>query len=125
MFFIMILSGLLSTMNMWVDKYEDIRFSMNDAYMILLMTGWMFLFMGIVYKDNNVILIGITLVAINLYCIRHQVLITETQYKLGMIPHHSMAIHMSKKLVEKENSIPAFIQSIIKTQEDEILFLKK
>jgi len=121
----MILSGLLSTMNMWVDKYEDIRFSMNDAYMILLMTGWMFLFMGIVYKDNNVILIGITLVAINLYCIRHQVLITETQYKLGMIPHHSMAIHMSKKLVEKENSIPAFIQSIIKTQEDEILFLKK
>jgi uncharacterized protein (DUF305 family) len=42
-----------------------------------------------------------------------------------MIPHHSMAIHMSKKLVEKENSIPAFIQSIIKTQEDEILFLKK
>ncbi len=125
MFFIMILSGLLSTMNMWVDKYDDIRFSMNDAYMILLMTGWMFLFMGIVYKDNNVILIGITLVAITIYCIRHQVLITETQYKLGMIPHHSMAIHMSKKLVEKENSIPAFIQSIIKTQEDEILFLKK
>lgn len=125
MFFIMILSGLLSTMNMWVDKYDDIRFSMNDAYMILLMTGWMFFFMGIVYKDINVILIGITLVAINLYCIRHQVLITETQYKLGMIPHHSMAIHMSKKLVEKENSIPAFIQSIIKTQEDEILFLKK
>ena len=125
MFFIMILSGLLSTMNVWVDKYDDIRFSMNDVYMILLMTGWMFFFMGIVYKEIRVILIGLGLVAVNLYCIRNQVLITETQYKLGMIPHHSMAIHMSKKLVEKENSIPAFIQSIIKTQEDELLFLKK
>ena len=125
MFFIMILSGLLSTMNVWVDKYDDIRFSMNDVYMILLMTGWMFFFMGIVYKEIRVILIGLGLVAVNLYCIRNQVLITESQYKLGMIPHHSMAIHMSKKLVEKENSIPAFIQSIIKTQEDELLFLKK
>ena len=125
MFFIMVLSGLLSTMNVWVDKYDDIRFSMNDVYMILLMTGWMFFFMGIVYKEIRVILIGLGLVAVNLYCIRNQVLITETQYKLGMIPHHSMAIHMSKKLVEKENSIPAFIQSIIKTQEDELLFLKK
>lgn len=125
MFFIMILSGLLSTMNMWVDKYDDIRFSMNDAYMILLMTGWMLFFMGIVYKDKRVILIGISLVAVNLYCIRNQVLITESQYKLGMIPHHSMAIHMSKKLLEKENSISPFIQTIIKTQEDEILYLKK
>jgi len=125
MFFIMILAGLLSTMNVWVDKYDDIRFSMNDVYMILLMTGWMFFFMGIVYKELRVILIGIGLVAVNLYCIRNQVLITESQYKLGMIPHHSMAIHMSKKLIEKENSIPAFIQSIIKTQEDELLFLKK
>lgn len=125
MFFIMILAGLLSTMNVWVDKYDDIRFSMNDVYMILLMTGWMFFFMGIVYKEIRVILIGIGLVAVNLYCIRNQVLITESQYKLGMIPHHSMAIHMSKKLIEKENSIPAFIQSIIKTQEDELLFLKK
>ena len=125
MFFIMILSGLLSTMNMWVDKYDDIRFSMNDAYMILLMTGWMFFFMGVVYKEKRVILIGISLVVLNIYCIRKQVLITETQYKLGMIPHHSMAIHMSKKLLEKENSISPFIQTIIKTQEDEILYLKK
>ena len=79
MFFIMILSGLLSTMNVWVDKYDDIRFSMNDVYMILLMTGWMFFFMGIVYKEIRVILIGLGLVAVNLYCIRNQVLITETQ----------------------------------------------
>lgn len=42
MFFAMILSGVLSTMNVFVDKYDDISFSINDCYMILLMTGWMF-----------------------------------------------------------------------------------
>jgi len=50
MFFIMVLSGLLSTMNVWVNKVDDIRFSINDLYMTLLMTGWMFLFMGLVYQ---------------------------------------------------------------------------
>jgi hypothetical protein len=69
--------------------------------------------------------IGISLVATNIYFIRNQFLITETQYKLGMIPHHSMAIHMSKKLLEKENNIENFLKHLINTQENEILFLKK
>ena len=43
----MIIAGLLSTMNIWVDKYQDIRYSMNDVYMILLMAGWMLFFMGL------------------------------------------------------------------------------
>ena len=125
MFFIMILSGLLSTMNVWVDKLDDIRFSINDAYMSLLMTGWMFLFMGLIYQELRVFLMGLSLIIINIWCIRNQFLINETQYKLGMIPHHSMAVHMSKKLLEKENTISPFLQHIIKSQEDEILFLKK
>ena len=124
MFFIMVLSGLLSTMNIWVDKIDDIRFSINDIYMILLMTGWMFLFMGLFYHEKNVFLIGLSLVIFNILCIRNQFLITESQYKLGMIPHHSMAIHMSKKLLEKKNKISPFIKNIIKTQENEILVLK-
>ena len=125
MFFIMILSGLLTTMNVWVDKLDDIRFSMNDAYMVLLMCGWMFLFMGIIYRETNIFFIGLLLVIVNIWCIRTQFLITETQYKLGMIPHHSMAIHMSKKLLEKKNNISHFLQNIIKTQENEIIFLKQ
>lgn len=127
MFFIMLLSGLLSTMNVWVDKVEDIRFSMNDAYMILLMTGWMFLFMGVIYQEIIVLFIGLSLVLFNIACIRNQFLITETQYKLGMIPHHSMAVHMSKQLLkklEKENQILPFVKNIIKTQEEEIFILK-
>jgi len=129
MFFIMVISGLLSTMNVWVDKLDDIRFSLNDVYMTLLMTGWMFLFMGLIYQEINVFFIGLSLVIVNIWCIRNQFLITETQYKLGMIPHHSMAIHMSKQLLEKEKntslSLRPFIQNIIDTQENEIKILKK
>ncbi len=125
MFLVMILSGLLSTMNVWVDKVDDIRFSINDAYMILLMTGWMFLFMGAIYKHTNVFSTGLVLVVVNILCIRTQFLVTETQYKLGMIPHHSMAIHMSKKLLQKENNISEFASNIIKTQENEINFLRR
>jgi hypothetical protein len=121
----MILSGLLSTMNVWVDKLDDIRVSINDAYMTLLMTGWMFFFMGLVYQEISVFFIGLSLIIINIWCIRNQFLIDETQYKLGMIPHHSMAVHMSKQLLEKENTMSPFLQHIIKSQEDEILFLKK
>jgi len=125
MFVIMVLSGLLSTMNVWVDKIDDIRFSMNDAYMTLLMTGWMFLFMGVIYQEMVVGFIGLSLIIFNIWCIRSQFLITETQYKLGMIPHHSMAVHMSKKLLEKETNMGPFVKNIIKTQEDEISILKK
>jgi len=121
----MILSGLLSTMNLWADKWDDIRFSINDIYMTLLMTGWMFLFMGLYYSEIVIFNLGIFLVAINIWFIRTQFMVTDTQYMLGMIPHHSMAIHMSKKLIQ--NQSPAsrkFVSSIITTQEKEIDFMK-
>lgn len=124
MFCIMLLSGMLSTMNIWVDKIDDIRFSINDVYMTLLMTGWMFLFMGLIYQEIGVMCIGMLLTISNIWFIRNQFLITETQYKLGMIPHHSMAVHMSKKLLEKENNISSFLQNLINTQEKEIEILK-
>jgi hypothetical protein len=125
MFFIMILSGLLSTMSIWADKLDDIRFSINDAFMSLLMTGWMFLFMGLVYKEKQIFIIGLLLIIVNIWAIRTQFLVTESQYKLGMIPHHSMAIHMSKKLLEKRNNISPMLKNIIATQEREILIFKE
>ncbi len=121
----MIVSGLLSTMNVWVDKVDDIRFSINDIYMTLLMTGWMFLFMGLIYHNKIVFIFGLILVLTIFWFIRNQFFVSEKQYKLGMIPHHSMAIHMSKKLLDKNNKIKTFVENIIKTQEDEIEYLKK
>jgi hypothetical protein len=125
MFVIMIISGLLSTMNVWADKLEDIRFSINDAYMILLMTGWMFLFMGLYYQEPVILVIGALLVIANIWCIRTQFMVTPDQYVLGMIPHHSMAILMSKRLIQSyPSSMKNFATDIIRTQEREIDFMK-
>jgi hypothetical protein len=33
MFLIMLLSGALTTMNLWADKLSDFRWSINDVYM--------------------------------------------------------------------------------------------
>jgi hypothetical protein len=126
MFFISILSGLLSTMNVWVDKVEDMQFSLNDLYMTQLMTAWMFLFMGIYYKDTKITLIGLGSVLLNIWYIRTQFMITPRQYVLGMIPHHSMAIHMSKQLLKNQPSkLTELAKNIIKTQEEEIQYMKQ
>lgn len=125
MVIIMILSGLLSTMNIWADKIEDMNFSLNDVYMISLMTGWMLFFMGIKDSQTNIISIGAIVVCISIICIRKQFIITEKQYLRGMVPHHSMAVHMSRKLLEKQNNIPKFLNNIINTQETEITDMKK
>lgn len=125
MFFIMILSGLLTTMNVWVDKLDDIRFSINDIYMTLLMNGWMFLFMGLYYSETLILCVGLFLVVTNIWCIRTQFMVTSEQYILGMIPHHSMAILMSKKLIQHQPPLlNDFVSNIITTQEKEIEYMK-
>lgn len=126
MFLIMIPSGLFSSMYLWVDKLDDVRLSLNDLYMTLLMTGWMLLFMAIMHHNLNVFLIGLLLIIINIWCIRTQFMISESQYKIGMIPHHSMAIHMSKKLLQKNTNVKIknLLNQIIDTQEKEIILFK-
>lgn len=126
MFAIMILSGLLSTMNIWVDKWDDIRFSINDVYMTLLMTGWMFLFMGLYYSESLILFLGLFLVVANIWFIRNQFMVTTEQYILGMIPHHSMAILMSKRLIQNQDSpLNKFVSNIIISQEKEIEYMKQ
>ena len=132
MIIIMFISGLLSSMNVWVDKFSDIKFHLNDIYMALLMCGWCLVLIGIFYINLHILLIGIISIIILLYCIRNQTCINEEQYIKGMIPHHSMAILMSKQLIKKVanneiNITPELNElanNIIKTQEDEISYIK-
>lgn len=121
---IMILSSLLSTMNVWTDSVDHIRLSLNDLYMAILMTGWMLFLMGIYYGEITNIAIGSIMAVLSIYLIRTQAFIGERQYLLGMIPHHSMAIHMSKQLVKKGVKEP-MLQSIIEGQSEEIEYMKK
>lgn len=124
MFVIMIIAGLLSTMNVWASKWSDVRWSVNDFYMALLMTGWMFLFMGILDKNFTIILLGLIFIVASFTAIRLQLYVNQKQYLLGMIPHHSMAILMSEKLKEKNNDIQPLLENIISAQEKEIELMK-
>ena len=110
---------------MWSDQFDDIRYSLNDIYMAFLMTGWMFFFMGLIYHHWYISIIGIVFILLSLWCIRKQFFINQKQYINGMIPHHSMAIHMSKKLLNKQNTIQPFLQNIIENQENEIVYMKQ
>ena len=83
--------------------------------------------MAVYYKDIYPFLVGLLLVAFNFYAIRKQLFIDQNQYLLGMIPHHSMAVLMSKKLLEKSDITPEirnYVKKIIKNQSDEIQFMK-
>ena len=129
MFIIMILAGLLSSMNVWTNKLSDIRLHLNDIYMAILMTGWMFALMGLYYMNMTQIILGTIIIIIMLYMIRTQTFINESQYLSGMIPHHSMAVLMSKRLLEKnlllEPEIKQLATNIISSQESEINLMKK
>jgi len=124
----MFISGLLSSMNIWVDKWSDIRWSLNDIYMALLMNGWMFMLMGLYYFNYIHIIFGSILVIISILAIRLQLFINIKQFAIGMIPHHSMAVFMSKKILTKNQTLleplKALVLNIITTQEKEIDILK-
>ncbi len=129
MFIIMIIASIITGMNMWVNSLEDVRLHLNDVYMGISMTGWMFLLMGLFYSITNIIWIGLVTIILSAYLIRNQVFINENEYLLSMIPHHSMAILMSKKLKEKDiitnNVIDNLVNNIIQTQQQEIDIMKK
>lgn len=101
MYLACLIGGLLSSMNNWVVDWRHIRLSLNDLYMSILMTGWMFLLLSMYYLDSTQFWIGIISVVISLISIRTQFLINDRQFINGMIPHHSMAVLMSDKIKEK------------------------
>ena len=120
----MVLAGFASTMNMWIDNIDDFRFSLNDFYMVGLMTSWMIFFMGLFTLNMKHFLFSLPFIALFFICIRTQAFVTENQYLRGMIPHHSMAIMMSKRLKEHPNSINHLLDRIVQSQQKEIILMK-
>jgi uncharacterized membrane protein YoaT (DUF817 family) len=128
MFLIMLLAGFLSTMNLWANQLDDVRWSINDLYMTLAMTGWMFFFMGLHDRKASITLFGLILLVLAVLAIRTQAFVGVQQYLLGMIPHHSMAVHMSQRLLQSGQDLTEdqshFLERLIHTQEEEIRLMK-
>lgn len=129
MFIIMIIASIFSGMNMWNNNISDVRIQLNDIYMGISMTGWMFLLFGLFYSLSNYIYIGLVIIITSIYLIRNQIFINQYQYLTSMIPHHSMAIFMSKKIKEKDiinnEELNNLVNNIIITQQQEIDLMKK
>lgn len=120
-----IFAGLLSTMNTWIDKIDDIRLlHLNDVFMILLMTSIMFAIMFI--NNLKYFCVFLIIALITFLFIRNQTFVNDKQFLKGMIPHHSMAIMMAKKIKNKtkDKKIITLANSIINNQEKEILLIK-
>ena len=124
MFLACILAGLGSTMNTWVDKWDDVHFSLNDFYMIGLMTGLMFFFMGAFSLHFSRVVFGLVTAILFFALIRTQAFVNEIQYLRGMIPHHSMAVMMSKHAEKQPNTIAHLLDQIIQNQQKEIVIMK-
>lgn len=127
MIIIMILSGLLSSMSFWADKLSDARLSINDLYMIVLMTAWMVFFMSMLHGGYTMATISSIIIIATYYAIRKQLFVSKAQFYTGMIPHHSMALLMGKRVLVKSDLTPGdkwFIGNIVKTQEEEIKQMK-
>ena len=120
----MFFAGYASMMNNWIDKLDDFRFSLNDFYMTGLMTGWMLFFLGLFTLNIHKAMGGLMVAVVFFALIRTQLFVTEVQFLRGMIPHHSMAVMMSKRLEKKPNSIQHLLDQIIQTQEKEIVIMK-
>ena len=124
-----VLAGMISGMNSFVDKIEDIRLNINDFYMSWMMSGLMFIFMAFYYKSMKLFIVGLFITIITFIFLRNQIFVDEYQYSSSMIPHHSMAIMMSKNLLNKSiplsDNIKLLANSIIDSQENEIEIMKK
>lgn len=129
MLVIMIIATLLTGMNLFVNKRSDIRLNINDFYMGTMMNGIMFILMGMYYKSIKLGMIGVVISVVIFICIRMQTFVKEREYLESMIPHHSMAILMTKKLEEKgeikRRELRELMKNIINTQEKEIEIMKK
>ncbi|GAB3040830.1 DUF305 domain-containing protein [Spirosoma pulveris] len=97
--------------------------------MIATMAVVMLLFMRSMYQNArmNAMIIGgsIALFVAALFGVRNQVFINDKRFMQSMIPHHSIAILVSKNADLKDPEIKKLAQGIIEAQEREIAQMKQ
>jgi len=118
-------------MNVWANSLDDVRIHINDLYMVVLMIGWSTLLASLFYlrdtQNYTIPFLSVAVILIVLYLIRSQTFVDDSQFLEGMIPHHSMAITMSRKIKDKTNNpkIKKLAEDIITAQEQEIKYMNE
>jgi len=130
-FFLMLATSLVAmyvVMYLNVYEWDHVYFSLTRVYMALLMLVPMTLimmgFMWSMYPDKrrNVLIMGGSLVlfVVVTVMVRSQTLVDDQLWMKAMIPHHSIAIMVSKRATLKDPEVRALADSIIAAQEREI-----
>ncbi len=130
-FFLMLgtsLVAMYAVMYLNVYEWDHVYFSLTRVYMALLMLVPMTLimmgFMWSMYpnKQRNALIMGGSLVAFVIVTImvRSQTFVGDTLWMKAMIPHHSIAILVSKRADIKDPEVRQLADSIISAQEREI-----
>jgi hypothetical protein len=135
-FFLMLavsLVAMYAVMYLNVYEWDHVYFSLTRVYMALLMLVPMTLimmgFMWSMYpnKQRNALIMGGSLVAfvVVLIMVRTQTFVGDTLWMKAMIPHHSIAIMVSKRADLKDPEVRQLADSIITAQEREIKQMKR
>lgn len=134
-FVLMLLCSFIAmyiTMYLNTYKIDHVYFSLTRFYMSCLgisaMAVIMFLFMQNMYKNkkkNVAIILGSLFLFVSaLTLVRTQTPIGDVLYMKAMIPHHSIAILVSKEADIKDPEVRKLADDIIKAQEKEIAEMK-
>ncbi|GAB2845527.1 DUF305 domain-containing protein [Hymenobacter ruber] len=135
-FFLMLATSLVAmyaVMYLNVYEWDHVYFSLTRVYMALLMLVPMTLimmgFMWSMYPDKrrNALIMGGSLVlfAVVTFMVRTQVFVDDQLWMKAMIPHHSIAILVSKRATIKDPEVRALADSIISAQQREIAQMKR
>ncbi|WP_035567975.1 DUF305 domain-containing protein [Hymenobacter sp. IS2118] len=130
-FFLMLGTSLVAmyvVMYLNVYEWDHVYFSMTRLYMSLLMLVPMTLimmgFMWSMYpnKQRNALIMGgsLALFVVVTIMVRSQTFIGDTLWMRAMIPHHSIAIMVSKRADIKDPEVRKLADDIIEAQEREI-----
>ena len=127
------LVAMYAVMYLNVYEWDHVYFSLTRVYMALLMLVPMTLimmgFMWSMYpnKQRNALIMGGSLVAfvVVLIMVRSQTFVGDMLWMRAMIPHHSIAIMVSKRADIKDPEVRQLAESIISAQEREIGQMKR
>ncbi len=106
----------------------DWRPSLNQAYAAVFMGATMVVLEGWMHPMPTwAWLATIALLVASVWAIRTQAFVNSREYLHDMMPHHSMAVLTSERLLQKQGTDPAvrrLAEGILSTQRDEISWMR-
>ena len=128
-----IIGVFFNGMNFLAYRFDDLYVSTTLVYVALLMASNMVLLEVLMFswmeKRLNIPLFTVFILfsVLIVFLMRKQVFVNDKEWLRRMIPHHSTAITTSKHILQttKDEKIRKLAQNIVKTQLEEIAYMKE